>query len=58
MVSAGIDPAQGHQGFVTDAGRFVDRKQGMKIAVAADQLLPLPGDAKRSHPELFSEDVW
>lgn len=42
------------QGFLTDAGEFVDRKQARRIAVDADQLLP------RHHPgpELYSEDVW
>jgi hypothetical protein len=61
MDSAGIDPAQGHQGFITNAGRFVDRKQAMQIAIAAGQLLPLVQDGvpmERTSPELFSEDVW
>lgn len=42
-----------HQGFTTDAGRFVDREDAAKIAASAGQL------GKRTRPpELYSEDVW
>lgn len=59
MDAAGIDPAQGHQGFITNAGRFVDRRKARLIAEAAGQLLPVDDlGAVRQHPELFSEDVW
>ena len=59
MDLAGIDPAHGHQGFVTSSGRFVDRREARKIAEAAGQLLPVDDlGAIRQHPELFSEDVW
>lgn len=42
------------QGFVTSAGRFVDRKEAAAIARAANQLIrePTPRDM------LTSEDVW
>ncbi len=41
------------QGFMTDTGRFVDRKEAMVIARAAGQLLaPVEKDY------LLSEDVW
>lgn len=40
----------GQQGFVTNEGRFVERKEAYIIAIKADQL-----DPKRT---LFSEDVW
>lgn len=42
------------RGFVTDGGRFVGRKQGLRIAEAAGQIkekLGCPG-------LLFSEDLW
>src|SRR3974390_1373620 len=50
------------QGFITNSGRFVDRREGRKIAEEAKQLLKQK-DAKgvpyeRKHSELFSEDVW
>ena len=39
------------QGFLTNSGRFVDRKEAVEIAVKAGQI---PGYKY----ELFSEDVW
>lgn len=43
------------QGFVTDTGRFVDREEAARIAVAANQLI----ERAMRHPlGLFSEDVW
>jgi hypothetical protein len=39
------------QGFVTDSGRFVNRKEAAKIAFAA-------GQTPVKHDVLFSEDVW
>ena len=42
----------GGQGFVTDAGRFVDRREGLLIAIAA-------GQAVRGRSlDLFTEDLW
>ena len=42
------------QGFITSHGRFVDRQEGYKIAVAAKQT-----DIKTIvKGRLFSEDVW
>lgn len=42
------------QGFLTNTGRFVDRKEGCTIARAANQIVQKTG------PEeiLFSEDMW
>jgi len=42
------------QGFLTDDGKFVDRKTAKKIAIESGQIL------KGSHDleELFSEDLW
>lgn len=43
------------QGFVTTEGRFVDRKEGLKIALDNDQVLDktqIRGD------NLFSEDLY
>lgn len=57
MRAADFTPTDIHsaaQGFVTSAGRFVNRREGVLIAQAAGQLL------RKSAPadELFSEDVW
>jgi len=57
-------PIVGVQGFVTSAGRFVDRFEAARIATAADQILPVDGSdgvaIKRDliGGRLFSEDVW
>lgn len=46
--------AQREQGFITSAGRYVDRKEAFCIAFAAQQLI------MKTNPldTLFSEDVW
>ncbi|TFD15514.1 hypothetical protein E3T26_06950 [Cryobacterium sp. TMT1-21] len=41
------------QGFLTSENRWVNRKEGMQIAIDANQL-----DYKEQFPELFSEDLW
>jgi hypothetical protein len=53
---AGITPVRGEQGFVTNTGRFVSRKEALGIAVAAGQVTadPLFG----SPAGLMSEDLW
>lgn len=46
--------SNGIQGFLTTRGRFVDRKEGLRIAEARDQI-------EIKHPsfnELYSEDMW
>lgn len=43
-----------NQGFITNTGRFVDRKEAMKVARAARQLKRDVGKATG----LVSEDVW
>lgn len=43
-------------GFLTSAGRFVDRAEALKIAVAAGQ--PLIDHPSRHDTHLFSEDLW
>lgn len=48
LVSGGED-----QGFVTDAGRYVEREEAGRIAIAAGQT-----PALRWGPQLFSEDLW
>ena len=45
---------QRDQGFLTNWGRYVDRKEAALIASAAGQLL----DKQCTPTELFSEDVW
>lgn len=41
------------QGFITDKGEFVSRKEALEIAKKSGQI---PEDHK--YPELFSEDMW
>ena len=50
----GIDGEQ-EQGFMTDNGRFVNRVEGLKIALAANQVLD-PNNIRAR--QLFSEDLW
>lgn len=50
----GIRPVTGKQGFVTNEGRFVDRKEAARIALEAGQVKEL----KSGSGELFSEDLW
>ena len=53
----GSDVGPRNQGFLTSTGRYVDRKDAMKIALAARQ--PLRADrGDRPNIELFSEDLW
>ena len=40
------------QGFITEEGRFVDREEGLRIAIECNQLIREPKF------ELFSEDLW
>lgn len=42
------------QGFVTDDGKFVDRKEAKRIAIAANQVRI----DRTLHDELFSENLW
>ena len=44
------------EGFLTDEGRFVSRREAYKIADAAGQIIS--GAVPHGHTELFSEDVW
>lgn len=41
------------QGFVTNTNRFVDRREALKIAIAANQLIE-----QTTFPELYSEDLY
>ena len=43
-----------HQGFLTNKGRFVDRKEAAEIALAAKQIEKL----QFVDDELFSEDLY
>lgn len=47
-------PIGGEQGFVTSKGRFVNRREGLQIAIANSQIIA------KTDPEdqLFSEDMW
>lgn len=44
----------GRQGFVTDTGRFVDRREACEIAREANQIVQKHGP----DDVLFSEDMW
>ena len=46
-------PFVGEQGFLTSSGRFVEREEAGRIALAAGQTKALRWGA-----ELFSEDLW
>lgn len=53
-VTYGEDAAGHHeQGFVTNKNRFVDRKEAMEIARAANQLI-----TSSTFDELYSEDIY
>jgi len=53
--AAGTLPVRGGeaQGFVTSTGRYVDRREGGRLALAAGQTQTLGWG-----PRLFSEDLW
>lgn len=44
-----------HQGFLTSKGRFVDRKEGLKIALENNQVID---HAEIRGEELYSEDLY
>lgn len=46
------------QGFTTDTGRFVDRREAFIIAKAADQIRRDASPLIYQGDQLFSEDVW
>lgn len=48
------------QGFLTNKNRFVDRFEGKRIALAADQIIERKNGYFNTNPEsrLFSEDLW
>jgi hypothetical protein len=52
----GIDLEDGQQGFITEAGHFVDRKAAYRLVIIHDQPNRRSGNAESE--ELFSEDVW
>lgn len=43
---------QGTQGFLTDTGKFVGRKQAKAIALKSEQI------TETEHDDLYSEDLW
>jgi len=44
-------PVRGEQGFVTECGKFLNRKEAAKVAFEA-------GQVKELHPILMSEDLY
>jgi len=51
-----IKPVTGEQGFVTNSGRFVEREEALKIALAANQIKIENKIGNKNI--LFSEEVW
>lgn len=45
-----------NQGFLTSAGRFVNRVEGFYIAERAGQIVTKSGNP--GEPNLYSEDMW
>lgn len=46
-------PVTGEQGFMTNDGDFVDRKEALEIAFSCGQV-----EEPIAPPNLFSEDLW
>ncbi len=55
VVGSGPRRERGTQGFLTSSGRFVDRAEGLAIAIAANQIIRRCGG---DDDELFSENLW
>jgi len=55
LVGIGPKRERGRQGFLTSTGRFVDRKEALLIARAANQIIRRCGGDEE---ELFSENLW
>ena len=51
--AAGLTAHGGIQGFITEDGGFVDRREGASIALASGQIKGLGWP-----PDLYSEDLW
>jgi len=47
-----------NQGFLTDAGLYINRRDAFVLAKANGQLNRLSGDQYYQGDELFSEDLW
>ncbi len=54
LKNKGIKSVTGLQGFITNTGRFVDREEAARLALASGQIKAL----KFQKNELFSEDLW
>jgi hypothetical protein len=46
------------EGFLDSEGKFLNRKEAMKIAVASGQLRRREGAQYYQGPDLYSEDLW
>lgn len=44
------------QGFITSTGRYVEREEALRIAIASGQ--PMIDHPSRHARDLFSEDLW
>ena len=50
------EPRGVDQGFITSTGRYVDREEALRIAIASGQ--PMIDHPSRHDRLLFSEDLW
>lgn len=55
---AGLSPKLAVQGFMTNRGRFVDRREAMLLALKADMPSAYSSDGKLHGKDLFSEDLY
>lgn len=51
----GLKPGLEDQGFIDQFGDYIDRKEAMKIAIEADQIIRTVGGSGK---ELFSENLY
>jgi hypothetical protein len=57
MGKSAIQMGENIQGFLTSKNRFVDRKEGMEIAIANNQLIGKSA-YKKIGQNLYSEDIY
>lgn len=58
LVNRGLDPRPIEQGFITSRNRFVDRKEAMKLQLAAGAKSAYSHDGELHGTILFSEDLY
>ena len=53
-----LDGKRDCQGFITNLNRYVDRKEGWRIAIAANQVVHGAGLSNDENPILISENLY